>query len=267
VFLRSAIVDCFRNDRRITTGTVGFGGTQIAAPGEAIRCDFRRPVESIHLFVPSSIIVKTYEELQQSTCPDDYRLVDPAFKADPIMGRLGSTLLEATTLRSPFAGLYCESLAMAVLARAMEFESSRTVSSPRRGLAPWRLRRAIAYIEDHLAEPITLNEIAEHAGLSRMHFAAQFKRATGFSPHAFLLMRRLDTAKSLLIEDRLPIVQIAFKVGFNSQAHFTSVFRKATGITPGQWRRRSIRTQPPIPDADNNADSDRRGDIGSKSDE
>jgi AraC-like DNA-binding protein len=239
VLLRSATVDCFRNDRRITKGTVGFGGTQIASPGDEIRCNFRRPVEAIHVFVPCSVVAKTYEELQQSSCPNDYHLVDPAFAADPVMGKLGCTLLEATTLRSPFAGLYCESLAMAVLARAMEFQNDPTEGTLRQGLAPWRLRRTIEYIEDNLGEPITLNEIAEHAGLSRMHFAAQFKRATGLSPHAFLMERRLETAKSLLIENRLPIVQIAFTVGFNSQAHFTTVFHKATGITPGRWREQS----------------------------
>ncbi|SAL84608.1 AraC family transcriptional regulator [Caballeronia terrestris] len=128
---------------------------------------------------------------------------------------------------------------MAVLARAMEFQNDPTEGTLRQGLAPWRLRRTIEYIEDNLGEPITLNEIAEHAGLSRMHFAAQFKRATGLSPHAFLMERRLETAKSLLIENRLPIVQIAFTVGFNSQAHFTTVFHKATGITPGRWREQS----------------------------
>src|SRR5471032_2846777 len=52
VLLRNTIVDCFRNGRRITKGTGGFGGTQISSPGEEIRCSFRRPVEAVHVFVP-----------------------------------------------------------------------------------------------------------------------------------------------------------------------------------------------------------------------
>ena len=259
VLLRSAIVDCFRNGRRVSKGTVGFGGTQIASPGERIHASFRRPVEAIHVFVPRAIVVATYEDLQQCSCPPEYELVDPAFAADPVMGKLACTLLETNALRSPFACLYCESLAMAVLARAMEFRRNRGEGGARTGLAPWRLKRTIQYIEDKLGEPITLNDIAEYAGLSRMHFAAQFKRATGLSPHAFLMEKRLDMAKTLLIEDRLPIVQIAFTVGFNSQAHFTTVFHKATGTTPGRWREQASMSEAALHELDRTMDRVRDG--------
>jgi AraC family transcriptional regulator len=244
VLLRNTIVDCFRNGRRITKGTGGFGGTQITAPGEEIRCSFRKPVEAVHVFVPRAILVATYEDLQHCSCPPEYQLSDPAFAPDIVMGKLGCTLLEATTLRSPFAGLYCESLGMAILARAMEFQSDCSDEGMHQGLAPWRLKRAIEYIEDNLGEPISLTDMAERASLSRMHFAAQFKLATGLSPHAYLIERRLGAAKSLLAEGRLPIAQIAFAVGFHTQAHFTTVFHKATGLTPKRWREQASLSQP-----------------------
>lgn len=243
VLLRNTIVDCFRNGRRITKGSGGFGGTQITAPGEEIRCSFRRPVEAVHVFVPRTILVATYEELQQSSCPPEYHLSDPGFAPDTVMGKLGCTLLEATSLRSPFSGLYCESLGMAILARAMEFQNASSGEGPRQGLAPWRLKRAIEYIEDNLGEQISLTDLAERAGLSRMHFAAQFKLAMGLSPHAYLTEKRLGAAKSLLAEGRLPIAQIAFAVGFHTQAHFTTVFRKATGLTPKRWREQASRSK------------------------
>jgi AraC family transcriptional regulator len=241
VLLRNTVVEYFRDGQRISKGVVGFGGTQISAPGEKINCNFKRSAESVHVFVPSSLVAKTYQEMRERNRCVEYEIVDPAYSADPIMGKLAWTLLEANSLRSPFSVLYCESLAMAVLARAMEFRDDGPVASgPRAGLQSWRLRRATEYIEDNLGELVTLNDIAEHTGLSRMHFAAQFKRATGLSPHAFLMQRRVETAKAMLIDDRLPIVQIAFAVGFHSQAHFTSAFRKATGTTPGSWRKQAI---------------------------
>ena len=248
VLLRNTVVDCFRGGHRISKGSVGFGGTQICAPGEQITCNFKRPAEAIHIYVPRSLVAGTYAEIHQIPVSTEFELVDPGFAADPIMGKLAWTLLEANGLRSPFSRLYCESLAMAVLARAMEFKDGELVPvGNRTGLLPWRLRRTIEYMDDNLGEPITLNDIAEHAGLSRMHFAAQFKRATGLSPHAFLMVKRLEMAKAMLLDEELPIVQIAFSVGFRSQAHFTNVFRKAAGATPARWRRQALLIETQVP--------------------
>jgi AraC family transcriptional regulator len=248
VLLRNTVVECFRGGRRISKGSACFGGTQISAPGEQVTCSFKRSAEAIHIYVPRSVVVRTYAQIHQLPGSTEFELVDPAFAADPIMGKLAWTLLEANGLRSPFSRLYCESLAMAVLARAMEFKDGELVAvGNRTGLLPWRLRRTIEYMDDNLGEPITLKDIAERAGLSRMHFAAQFKRATGLSPHAFLMMKRLEMAKAMLLDEELPIVQIAFSVGFRSQAHFTSVFRKATGTTPAHWRKQALLIETKVP--------------------
>ncbi|MFM0054453.1 AraC family transcriptional regulator [Paraburkholderia phytofirmans] len=241
VMLRNTVVECFRGGRRISKGSVGFGGTQICAPGNRITCRFKKQVEAIHIYVPASEVLRIYTELHRQSDATEFQLIDPAFSADPIMGKLAWTLLETNGLRSPFSRLYCESLAMAVLARAMEFKDGElAVVGSRSGLLPWRLRRCIEYIEDNLGAALTLNDIAEHAGLSRMHFAAQFKQTTGLSPHAYLMNKRLEMAKAMLLEEEVPIVQIAFSVGFRSQAHFTSVFRKVTGTTPARWRKQAV---------------------------
>jgi len=108
------------------------------------------------------------------------------------------------------------------------------------GLVKWRLRRAIDFIEENLQYNISLSDIAGHAGLSRMHFAAQFRRSTGLSPHNFLIIRRVERAKRLLSHGQLEIVEISANVGFHSQAYFTTVFRKVTGTTPSCWRRNLI---------------------------
>lgn len=237
VLLRDSVIDCYRDGRLIKSGSSSFGGTQIAAPGQKMRCVVRRPIEAIHIFAPVSVVSSTYEDLYAHSCDAPYTLIDPGFSADPIMGELASALVEANNMRCPYAGLYCKCLALSVLVRAMEAGSGDPSSfNSRTGLVPWRLRRAIDFIDDNLGEPLTLRDIAEHAGLSRMHFAAQFKQATGLSPHAFLLHRRLATAKKMLIDGRFRIVDIALSVGFYSQAHFTTVFRKALGTTPGRWR-------------------------------
>jgi AraC-like DNA-binding protein len=104
------------------------------------------------------------------------------------------------------------------------------------GLSKWRLKRATEFMAANLAEPITLADIAAATGLSRMHFAAQFRVATGLRPHEYLLKRRIERAQELLLSGRQPLVEIAFDVGFKTQAHFTTVFARFAGETPSAWR-------------------------------
>jgi AraC family transcriptional regulator len=111
------------------------------------------------------------------------------------------------------------------------------VAPPRPGLLKWRLKRVLHYIEANLSEPISLPKLAAAAGLSRMHFAAQFRAATGLRPHDFVVRRRIERAQELLRDPALPLVEVALSVGFQTQAHFTTVFRTLVMETPGRWRK------------------------------
>ena len=105
-----------------------------------------------------------------------------------------------------------------------------------RALQKWRLKRVVEYVDIHMSNKITLSELAAVAGLSRMHFASQFRMATGLRPHEFVLRRRVQQAEELLRNSRMAIVEIALTVGFQTQAHFTTVFKRFAGCTPRQWR-------------------------------
>jgi AraC-like DNA-binding protein len=104
-------------------------------------------------------------------------------------------------------------------------------------LQKWRLRRVVEYVEAHLGERIMLSDLATAAGLTRMHFAAQFRVAMGIRPHHYVLRRRIDHACALLRDPELPLVEVALAVGFQTQAHFTTVFKRYVGSTPHRWRR------------------------------
>ena len=104
------------------------------------------------------------------------------------------------------------------------------------GLTKWRLKRVLTYIDEHIGESITLATLAEVAGLSRMYFAVQFRVATGCRPHECILRKRIERAKQLLLETSEPLVSIALTVGFQSQAHFSTVFKRFAGLTPNRWR-------------------------------
>lgn len=113
-------------------------------------------------------------------------------------------------------------------------------STPRRrsraALPTWRLRRVEAYIDANIEESVTLATLARVVNLSPMHFAAQFRAATGLRPHEFLLRRRINHAQAMLADPRAKLVDVALRVGFQTQAHFTTVFKRFVGETPHRWR-------------------------------
>jgi AraC family transcriptional regulator len=241
VLLGESYVDCFRDEQHIIGKLAGYGATQVAAPGQKIRCRFDRSTEAIHLFISRSTVAAACEELQQRNCAERTSIDDPCFATDPTMGKLVEAVSEAQNLNETFISCYTESLMVAILVRMIGTRSGVIVDKYLNdGLVKWRLRRAIDFIEENLQYNISLSDIAGRAGLSRMHFAAQFRRATGLSPHNFLIIRRVERAKRLLSDRKLEIVDISANVGFHSQAYFTTVFRKVTGTTPSCWRRNSI---------------------------
>lgn len=103
-------------------------------------------------------------------------------------------------------------------------------------LPQWRLQRVHDYVYAHLCQPITLHDMAAAAGLSPMHFAAQFRAATGYRPHHYLLLCRMEHAKKLIAGMPRSMLDVALETGFHTQAHFTTVFKRLTGKTPSQWR-------------------------------
>jgi AraC-like DNA-binding protein len=112
----------------------------------------------------------------------------------------------------------------------------RACATKKTVLPQWRLQRVDDYVKANLSEHITLNDMAAAAGLSPMHFAAQFRVATGYRPHHYLLLCRMEHAKQLMADMPRSMLDIALEVGFHTQAHFTTVFKRLTGKTPTQWR-------------------------------
>src|SRR5437660_11868785 len=122
--------------------------------------------------------------------------------------------------------------AMATDRPMMTAVTDRTVGD----LPVCRLRRVTQYIEDNPHRGLRLAELSAHVHMSPYHFARLFKRSTGTAPHRFVLRRRIDRATTLLTTGELSIAEVARLVGFQTTSHFTTVFRRITGITPSASR-------------------------------
>jgi AraC family transcriptional regulator len=99
-----------------------------------------------------------------------------------------------------------------------------------------KLKRVLDLVDCRFAEEIGLDELAAEACLSPFHFSRVFQNATGLSPHRYVTERRIREAKTKLAEGRLSLVEIALEAGFGSQGNFNRIFRKHTGLTPGEFR-------------------------------
>lgn len=108
------------------------------------------------------------------------------------------------------------------------------------GVLPmYRVRRVMNYIEANLQRELRLAELSAVVHMSPYHFARLFKRSTGVPPYRFLVWRRIDEARVLLAAQTAPIAEIARRVGFRTPSHFTTTFRRFTGMTPTAYRRGS----------------------------
>ena len=139
----------------------------------------------------------------------------------------------------PWSRQYAEALSLVLMHELIRLE--RTTSAPaaslRGGLPVWQQKRVVEFIEEHLAEEVSLAALAELADLSLYHFARAFKQSFGAPPHRYHMARRMDHARALLQKPALSVTEIGIETGFRETSSFTRAFRKFTGLTPTEYRR------------------------------
>ena len=164
---------------------------------------------------------------------------------DPFLRGFCNSLRAAFRTNEPPAPAYLESMAGAIAAHvATHYHRALGAAAPCAGLAPHKLQRVLACIEERLAEPIQVKELASLVHMSPFHFARMFKLATGHPPHAYITAQRMERAKKLLADSDLSLVEVAARVGYQTQAHFTGVFHHHVGTTPRVFRVGSRAKQP-----------------------
>jgi AraC family transcriptional regulator len=153
---------------------------------------------------------------------------------------LTSLVMEAQN-GSPSGPLYAESACQFVVHHLLHAFSSRSRPLPPTagGLSKPHLRAVLAYIEENLAEPITLGQLGHLAGVSPRHFERAFRQAVGSPPHAYVIEKRVEAARSLLqTNPTMAVDTVAVRVGFSSSSHLAAAFRRRTGCSPAAFRRR-----------------------------
>ncbi|HEY0107809.1 MAG TPA: AraC family transcriptional regulator [Rhizomicrobium sp.] len=214
------------------------GAIQITPPGLPARVVHSRPYDILHFHIPNLLLMECFEWSHGKWPTDGIALRDPLSAHDALLQNLCAALLSIAGTDDPNGGLFADFLSLAIVTHLLGSYGDVAPASARKAsaLPKWRLKRATEFIETHLDSPLALADVAGAAGLSRMHFAAQFRAATGVRPHEYVLRRRIEKAQAILATTDMPIAELSFASGFSSQAHFTVVFKRFSGLTPRRWR-------------------------------
>ncbi|MEH2545107.1 AraC family transcriptional regulator [Bradyrhizobium sp. AZCC 2262] len=139
----------------------------------------------------------------------------------------------------PWSREYAEALSLVLMHELLRLErTAPSMARPvRGGLPAWQQKRVAEFIEEHLAEEISLAALAELVDLSLYHFARAFTQSFGAPPHRYHMARRMDRAKGLLQRPALSVTQIGARIGFRETSSFSKAFRNFTGLTPTEYRR------------------------------
>jgi AraC family transcriptional regulator len=169
---------------------------------------------------------------------DDFELKTVIGVHDPVINRIGLLGREELGEGGINGRLYGEGLGAALAVHLLRQYGtfSRVPIIHKGGLSSRPLKRVIEHINEHLQDELSLIELSRITKLSPHHFATAFKASTGISPHRYVIERRINRARDLLLRKEKTISEIAVAVGFSSQSHLTVNFRRKMGVTPRKFR-------------------------------
>lgn len=191
-----------------------------------------------HIYLSVRSVAQTAESLFEKPA-DDVIIPEVEGVFDARFSDLIETCADSLTRPTPPSGLELDAWAQILGEYLLRnctrlYRSNMVHRRPR--LSENALALIIDMIENTLEQDLALADLAAQSGLSPYHFCRAFKRAMGSSPHQYVLDRRITRAREQLELGCNSLADIAYAVGFSSQAHMTSMFKKRVGVTPGRYR-------------------------------
>ena len=226
-----------RSGRSAAIGTFRPGVVIIIPEGSSSRWDIPKPVDVVQLYLPHKTLARVAVE---ADTPGPIDLLERTAHPDPVTSRLLLSAADVIDGNEALDSLFRQQLTDLLATRLLAAHSGvpATAKPVTGGLAPKTLLRAIERLRSDSDADVSLAALASDAGLSRFHFCRAFKESTGLSPHAWLRQHRLEQAMNMLRDGETAIVSVAAELGYASQTAFAAAFKRLTGETPTDWRRR-----------------------------
>ena len=223
---------CRRGGRRFV-GTAVHGGIDIIPDQTPSRWEiFDNKDTALLLSLPKHLLRGAAKECGL----DDTRMeISNRFQIrDVQLENLGWAIKNELELGCPSGRLYLDGLSLAVASRVVTQHSSlaNRKMAVREGLSDGRLRQVLSFIEEHLADDLSLERIADVAGISATHLKVVFRGSMGLPVHRYVIRRRVERAKTLLMETDSSVAEIALAAGFSHQSHMARHMRRILGVAP-----------------------------------
>ena len=195
------------------------------------------PMQTLQIHLDSNLFSRTAAEVIEGD-PASLTLYERSGFQDPLLVQIGLALQHELEQPTPAGKLYAQTAAQMLAVHLLRHYTAPApqIYEPTQGLTARQVRRVTDYVLAHLDQDLSLPALAQQIGFSPYHFARQFRRATGESPHQFVLDLRIEHARQLLHETKLPLAQIALASGFANQSHLTQAFKRSIGLTPATYR-------------------------------
>src|SRR6267142_1990143 len=216
-------------------GTQHSGNVCVLPSGLAHTARLDSPSEHLAMYLDPSTLQRAASESQLG---GNFEVVERCTRSDGVISSIGMALLGELESEGLSGRLYAESLANVLAVHLLRHYTAGTGQVHRfsGGLSAQRLRQVVAFVMENYSNDIPLSQLASVAGMSSFHFAREFKRTTGTTPHQYLITFRIERAKALLAEGEMPLTEVGLQSGFSHQSHFTRLFRRITGTTPLSYR-------------------------------
>jgi AraC family transcriptional regulator len=207
------------------------GALCIIPVSEPISYRWEEPVDVIMVDLAPSLLNSAAAGLNLRT---DFEIPERHGDIDPQVSYICQALWAESQAGYPLGRLFGDSLAIALTACLLQRYSTTPSASPPPGKLPPRAwKNVVSYVEEHLQDDISLEDMARIARLSPFHFSRCFKAMSGTSPHQYVIERRVERARELLTKSNLSLSQIAIESGFSDQSHLTRHMKRLLGLTPG----------------------------------
>jgi AraC family transcriptional regulator len=210
------------------------GDVKIVPPGVPRVWETESATIKLSMYLSSVLMHSAAEAMGIN--PDRVAVAPQLHVRDPRIEHIGWAVKAELESTEPLGRLYGESLGLALASHLLREYAPASASRWNGRLSRRRLQRVLDYIRQHLAQDLSLAQLAEIVDMSASHFKVVFKQSMGLPVHQYVIRSRVEYATSLIARGKLPLSDVALQAGFANQSHMARCMKRLTGITPAAVR-------------------------------